>query len=71
MLARNHDGLLLEAVSRCKQDIIYPDLAEAIGIREALSSVKERFFQPVVVLSLDRPGNSLHYSQPILSRKGG
>ncbi|XP_074351531.1 uncharacterized protein LOC141690649 [Apium graveolens] len=41
MVARDHLGELVEAKSSCKQGTIDPVLAEAIGIREALSWVKE------------------------------
>lgn len=37
---RNHDGELVEARSRCSYGQVSPELAEAIGIREALSWVK-------------------------------
>ncbi|XP_074378327.1 uncharacterized protein LOC141719860 [Apium graveolens] len=46
-IARNHRGDLVEAVSSCKQGIVDPVLAEAIGVREALSWVKERGWQVV------------------------
>lgn len=49
MLARDHDRVLVEANSSCRHGCIVPELAEAIGIREALSWVKGRFTQPVVV----------------------
>lgn len=52
MLARNHRGELLEARSTCKQGCVQPELAEAIGIREALSWVKAKQW-PAVVLETD------------------
>lgn len=36
MVARNHSGELLEAVFKCNQGNINPEMAEVIGIREAL-----------------------------------
>lgn len=51
MLARNHEGMLMEAVSKGRFGSIAPEMAEAIGIREALSWVKGKFSQPVVVES--------------------
>lgn len=46
-IVRNHRGDLIEAVSRCKQGTVDPLLAEAIGVCEALSWVKERGWQAV------------------------
>ncbi|KAL8116031.1 hypothetical protein AgCh_022498 [Apium graveolens] len=42
MVARNHKGTLLEAKSSCKNGRIHPELAESIGIREALSWIKDQ-----------------------------
>lgn len=39
-VARNHDGQLVEARSRCIQGKVSPEIAEAFGIREALSWIK-------------------------------
>lgn len=36
-VVRDHNGALVEAMSRCYPGIVSPDLAEAMGIREALS----------------------------------
>lgn len=52
MIARDHNGRMLEALSRCKQGHINPDVAEAIGIREALSWVKRNDW-PSVILESD------------------
>lgn len=49
MIARDHDGRLVEALSSCKQGCINPELAEAIGIMEALSWVKSKDWQRVVI----------------------
>ncbi|XP_074351743.1 uncharacterized protein LOC141690886 [Apium graveolens] len=40
--ARNYKGELLEARSSCKEGRTTPERAEAMGIREALSWIKER-----------------------------
>lgn len=39
MVARSHSGELIEAKSVCRQGVIQPELAEAMGVREALSWV--------------------------------
>ena len=52
MIARNHEGNLMEAKACCKQGSLSPDLAEAIGIREALSWIKSKGW-PKVVLETD------------------
>ncbi|KAL8112588.1 hypothetical protein AgCh_020058 [Apium graveolens] len=49
MVARDHTGTLLEAQASCKQGILNPDLAEAIGIREALSWLKFKDWEMVEV----------------------
>lgn len=52
MVARDHEGKLVEAISSCKQGRVDPELAEAIGIREALSWIKAKAW-PSVVLETD------------------
>lgn len=42
LLARDHEGNMLEAKACCKQGSIAPELAEAIEIREALCWVKSK-----------------------------
>lgn len=37
MVARNHNGELVDAVSECKQGNIAPEMAKVIEIRKALS----------------------------------
>lgn len=49
MVARDHTGALIGAQSSCKQGSLNPDLAEAIGIKEALSWVKSRAWERVEV----------------------
>lgn len=41
-IVSDHNGHLIEAKSKCIQGTATPELAEAIGIREALSWVKEK-----------------------------
>ncbi|KAL8118188.1 hypothetical protein AgCh_015911 [Apium graveolens] len=48
-VVRDHNGALFEAMSRCNPGIVSPDLAEATGIREALSWVKKEQKQDVIV----------------------
>ncbi|KAL8091728.1 hypothetical protein AgCh_034114 [Apium graveolens] len=42
LVVRDHEGALVEAKSSCKQGTIDPVLAEAMGVREALSWVKDK-----------------------------
>lgn len=49
LVVRDHNGNLLEAKSICYQGTVSPDLAEAMGIREALSWVKSSKQQDTVV----------------------
>ncbi|KAL8149999.1 hypothetical protein AgCh_006858 [Apium graveolens] len=48
-VVRNHHGQLIEARSKCMQGKISPELAEAIGVREALSWVKDMRYQNVEI----------------------
>lgn len=50
-LARDHKGELIEVLATCKQGSIDPAIAEAISVREALSWIKEKAWQLVVVES--------------------
>ncbi|KAL8118816.1 hypothetical protein AgCh_016347 [Apium graveolens] len=47
MVARNHSGELVEAISRCRQGDIDPELAEAIEVHETLSWVKNKGWSAV------------------------
>ena len=47
--ARNYKGELLEARSSCKEGRTTPEYAEAMGIRKALSWIKGKQMQKVVV----------------------
>lgn len=49
MLAHDHHGELLEAYASCRQGNMDPVIAEAIGIREALSWVKGKEWSEVVM----------------------
>lgn len=40
-VARDHSRQLIEAHSNCKQGMVTPELAEAIGVKEALSWIKD------------------------------
>ncbi|KAL8133670.1 hypothetical protein AgCh_008927 [Apium graveolens] len=51
MVARDHSGSMLGALSSCRQGSINPELAEAIGIREALSWVKSKDWPTVIIES--------------------
>lgn len=49
--ARNHKGEFIHAQSRCKPGHIAPESAEALGISEALSWMKEKHMAGVIVES--------------------
>ena len=50
MIARDHEGRLAEAASSCRKGCIdHPELAEAIGIKEALSWVKAKDWRRVIL----------------------
>lgn len=42
VVARNHHGKLVEAISKCMQGSIEPEKAEALSVKEALSWIKRR-----------------------------
>lgn len=46
-MVRNQQGQLVEAQSKCREGKISPELAEAIGIREALSWIKANQYDGV------------------------
>lgn len=48
-VVRDHNGNLVEAMSKCYQGMVSPGLAKATGIREALSWVKKEQHHNVVV----------------------
>lgn len=39
-LARDHNGQFVEAISSCRDGILSPELAEAVGVREAIGWIK-------------------------------
>ncbi|XP_060959222.1 uncharacterized protein LOC133030484 [Cannabis sativa] len=47
MVARNHDGVLIEARTVLSHGAVDPPLAEAIGLKEALSWIKDMQWQNV------------------------
>lgn len=49
VVARDQAGRLVEVVSRCKQGSTSPELAKAIGIREALSWIKIKDWRNIVI----------------------
>ncbi|KAL8100419.1 hypothetical protein AgCh_032616 [Apium graveolens] len=49
LIVRDHMGNLVEAQSECCQGLASPELAEAVGIREALSWVKNERRKDVIV----------------------
>ncbi|XP_074377050.1 uncharacterized protein LOC141718568 [Apium graveolens] len=51
MVARDHKGDMLEARTCCKQGTVTPEMAEAIGVKEALSWVKNKGWTNVVMES--------------------
>lgn len=50
-VVRDHTGSLIEARSRCLRGIPNPYLAEALGIREALSWIKNEDQHDVIIKS--------------------
>lgn len=51
MIARNHEGQMLQVKSSCRQGNADPEMAEAVGIREALSWIKEHNWPQGIVES--------------------
>lgn len=49
ILARDHEGSMLEAKACCKQGSVSPEFAKAIGVREALSWIKSKNWSQVIV----------------------
>lgn len=50
-VVRDSRGQFLEAISSCKQGMVNPEMAEVLGVREALSWIKRKSWQRVVVES--------------------
>ena len=48
-VARNDQGHAIEAITCCKQGVTSPEMAEAIGVKEALSWIKRKSWQRVIV----------------------
>ena len=51
LVARNHEGNLLEAKACCCGGLVSPEVVEAIGIKEALSWIKTKSWVNVVLES--------------------
>lgn len=51
VIVRDHDGNLVEAMSKCMQGKPSPDVAEALGIKEALSWVKNGSWVDAIIES--------------------
>ncbi|XP_074326725.1 uncharacterized protein LOC141664671 [Apium graveolens] len=49
MVARYHEGAMMESISSCRSGSLNPEITEAIGIREALSWVKSKNWLGAVV----------------------
>ena len=52
LVARDHTGELVQAKSLSKQDIVFPEFAEVIAIKEALSWIKMKKL-PIVEVEFD------------------
>ncbi|XP_074323135.1 uncharacterized protein LOC141660074 [Apium graveolens] len=48
-VVRDHNGELVEAMSKCSRGLVNPEAVEAMGIREALSWVKQKQQHDVIV----------------------
>lgn len=49
LVVRDHNGTLVEASSKCCPGLVSPEIAEALGIREALSWIKKAKQNDVIV----------------------
>uniref|UniRef100_A0A803NZE5 RNase H type-1 domain-containing protein n=1 Tax=Cannabis sativa TaxID=3483 RepID=A0A803NZE5_CANSA len=50
-VARDSNGRLIEAISASRSGIVFPEIAEIIGMKEALSSVKDKGWENVIIES--------------------
>ena len=48
-VARDDQGHFIEATTCCRQGVVSPELAEAMGVREALSWIKKKAWSQVVI----------------------
>ncbi|XP_062086518.1 uncharacterized protein LOC133792627 [Humulus lupulus] len=48
-VARNDQGHTLEAITCCRNGVVSPELAEAMGMREALSWIKKKSWDKVTI----------------------
>lgn len=51
MVVRDHYGALVAATIHYKQGMLDPEMAEAFGVKEALSRVKEKAYSEVIIES--------------------
>ncbi|XP_062104232.1 uncharacterized protein LOC133815403 [Humulus lupulus] len=71
IVARNQSGELLEARAPCREGLVEPDFAEAIGIKEALSWIKAKGWRNVMVESDSLVSiQAIRSSTPLLSYFG-
>ena len=49
MIVRNHAGDLVESKASCRQGTVNPEMAELMGIREALSWLKDKDYAGAIV----------------------
>ena len=74
MIVRNHAGDLVESKASCRQGTVNPEMAELMGIREALSWLKDKDYAGAIVetgkrLSGHGSGNQELNSNSFLPRK--
>ncbi|XP_062114086.1 uncharacterized protein LOC133825112 [Humulus lupulus] len=48
-VARDDQGHFIEAITCCRQGVVSPKMAEAMGVREALSWLKKKYWSHVVI----------------------
>ena len=48
-IARNDQGVVIEAITSCKQGTPTPELVEAMSVKEALSWIKAKAWQQVTI----------------------
>ena len=74
MIVRNHAGDLVESKASCRQGTVNPEMAELMGIREALSWLKDKDYASAIVetgnrLSGHGSGNQELNSNSFIPRK--
>ena len=48
-LARDHEGQVVNVISSCRDGVLSSELAKAVGVRDALSWIKSKNWQNVVL----------------------